>query len=313
MYFTEENGMRIDTITQIIYEWKDAGSITLDELDYLVGCLVESVSLVANISGTYGAYNKKWDPRSLNVLTMKNYFDLVDTNHIHTVLTGDSKENIGTIPHDILYLDPPYNSRQYGSYYHVLETIVRNDKPIVHGKTGLRDWKDTKSKFCTHDSAITELRDILTCTSARLVVMSYNNEGILSRHEIETILNTFGEVECTEIQHTRYSTDTSGRSKTIEYIFTAARRTNIVEFPSYLNKITCEDCIVGMRRLPDKSVDMILTDLPYGLTECRWDSIIPLNELWSQYTENYKTIRRNRTIWSTTIYKSADIQQTGYV
>ncbi|MDD3231186.1 MAG: site-specific DNA-methyltransferase [Oscillospiraceae bacterium] len=51
----------------------------------------------------------------------------------------------------------------------------------------------------------------------------------------------------------------------------------------YIDHIYNEDCIVGMNRLPDKSVDMILTDLPYGITGCRWDSLLPFDQLWAQY------------------------------
>ena len=50
-----------------------------------------------------------------------------------------------------------------------------------------------------------------------------------------------------------------------------------------LNKIYNEDCLEGMKRIPDKSVDMILADLPYGTTRNKWDSIIPLDLLWEQY------------------------------
>ena len=50
-----------------------------------------------------------------------------------------------------------------------------------------------------------------------------------------------------------------------------------------LNKIYNEDCLEGMKRIPDKSVDMILCDLPYGTTRNKWDSIIPLEPLWAQY------------------------------
>ncbi|WP_145412481.1 site-specific DNA-methyltransferase [Paenibacillus xylanexedens] len=50
-----------------------------------------------------------------------------------------------------------------------------------------------------------------------------------------------------------------------------------------LNRIYNENCLEGMRRIPDKSVDMILCDLPYGTTACRWDTIIPFEPLWEQY------------------------------
>ena len=50
-----------------------------------------------------------------------------------------------------------------------------------------------------------------------------------------------------------------------------------------LNKIYNEDCLIGMKRIPDKSVDMILCDLPYGTTQCKWDTVIPFEPLWEQY------------------------------
>lgn len=50
-----------------------------------------------------------------------------------------------------------------------------------------------------------------------------------------------------------------------------------------LNKIYNMDCLEGMKMIPDKSVDMIFTDLPYGSTNCKWDSVIPLDSLWGQY------------------------------
>ena len=50
-----------------------------------------------------------------------------------------------------------------------------------------------------------------------------------------------------------------------------------------LNKIYNEDCLEGMKRIEDKSIDMILCDLPYGMTYNKWDTVIPLDKLWEQY------------------------------
>ena len=50
-----------------------------------------------------------------------------------------------------------------------------------------------------------------------------------------------------------------------------------------LNKIYNEECLEGMKKIPDKSIDMILCDLPYGTTACKWDAIIPFEPLWEQY------------------------------
>lgn len=61
----------------------------------------------------------------------------------------------------------------------------------------------------------------------------------------------------------------------------------------YINRIFNMDCLVGMSMYPDKSIDMILCDLPYGITGCRWDSLLPFDELWKQYT---RTIKDNGAI-----------------
>ena len=55
-----------------------------------------------------------------------------------------------------------------------------------------------------------------------------------------------------------------------------------------LNKIYNEDCLIGMQRIPDKSIDMILCDLPYGTTQCKWDTVIPFDALWKHYERSIK-------------------------
>jgi len=279
-YFTEDNGKRIDAITHTLHEWLANGHITCDEKDYIIGCLVESISLIANTSGTYGSFNKTWDPRALNSLVLKNRFTPTKTAG-NEVVFGNAKDILAK-HHDILYLDPPYNSRQYGSYYHVLETIVRNDEPVLKGVTGLRDWSDTKSNFCTKTAA-DELRLFIAGSRAKLIVMSYNNEGIMTKQEIETILGSVGHVKCVEIPYAKYNSGKGNpKSTTVEYVFSVARP-DVVERPLYINNILQQDCVAGMSRIPSASIDMILTDLPYGLTECKWDSVIPLAPLWEQY------------------------------
>ena len=52
---------------------------------------------------------------------------------------------------------------------------------------------------------------------------------------------------------------------------------------NYIDHIFNTDCIAGMSMYPDHSIDMILTDLPYGITDCRWDSLLPFDQLWTQY------------------------------
>lgn len=57
---------------------------------------------------------------------------------------------------------------------------------------------------------------------------------------------------------------------------------------NWIDVIHNEDCLIGMARIPDKSIDMILCDLPYGTTQCKWDSVIPFDLLWKQYNRIIK-------------------------
>jgi site-specific DNA-methyltransferase (adenine-specific) len=285
MYFTELNGRKIDAIRTQIDTWFRKNLITLDEHDFLIGCLIVAISLVSNTAGTYGAYNKKWDKRAEKTLKLLNPFNISDKKH--TVLNGNVKNLIDSCDdYDILYLDPPYNERQYGNYYHLLETIVRNDKPEVKGVTGVRDCSDIKSDFCVAKLVEPALEEIIRKSKSAFVIMSYNNEGLMTKDRIMAIMGKFGDISCEEIPYERYNRVKDKGSNIIEYIFTLRRRVtlpNSISLPCWYNKIYNMDCIEGMKLLPDRSIDMIFTDLPYGLTECKWDSVIPLKDLWDAY------------------------------
>ena len=138
-YLSNLNGQNIDAICQQIQTWHDANDITENEYYLLLLSLLEATSKVANISGTYGAYLKHWDARTYKDLTLVPV-KVIQSDLPHKVFRRDANELIGEIQCDVLYLDPPYNSRQYITNYHLLETIARYDNPQVHGKTGLRDY-----------------------------------------------------------------------------------------------------------------------------------------------------------------------------
>lgn len=60
-----------------------------------------------------------------------------------------------------------------------------------------------------------------------------------------------------------------------------------------IDHIYMEDCLIGMRKIPDKSIDAIICDLPYGTTQCKWDNILPFDLLWDQYK---RVIKENGAI-----------------
>lgn len=93
---------------------------------------------------------------------------------------------------DILYLDPPYNTRQYCINYHVLESIARYDNPVLSGKTGLRDYKTQKSEYCSSKTVERAFDDLLSHADFKYIFLSYNNEGLMSFDTIEEIMSRYG-------------------------------------------------------------------------------------------------------------------------
>jgi adenine-specific DNA-methyltransferase len=78
--------------------------------------------------------------------------------------------------HDVVYLDPPYNHRQYSGNYHILETIARYDSPEIHGKTGMRDCREQKSDYCSRSNVKRAYSELIENIDANYIFLSYNDE-----------------------------------------------------------------------------------------------------------------------------------------
>ena len=179
LYFTEANAMRIDAVREAIDNVRDA-----KVRDYLLYCGLEAVSRVSNTTGVQAAYLKEFKERARQEFLLRKEQSYAGTatgyceDVLHLLNRKHSRE-------DILYIDPPYNHRQYGPNYHLYETFVRNDNPTPIGMTGLRDWQsECKSEFCSSKSCLSFLRKLIEATTARVVAISYNSDGLLTQDEI---------------------------------------------------------------------------------------------------------------------------------
>lgn len=209
MYFQNQNAIKIDIIRITIENWKKQHRIDEDEYYYLLAALLAAVPYVSNIAGVYGAYLKHWDARTYNDLTLKA--PEINANGGIARFYNENCDLLlssAGITGDLLYADPPYNSRQYLPNYHVLETIAAYDHPEIHGVTGLRDYKDQKSDFCTAKGVEGAFRRLIENAKVRYVLISYNNEGLLSTDKLCTLCreyarpNTF---RLREIDYRRYN------------------------------------------------------------------------------------------------------------
>ena len=103
---------------------------------------------------------------------------------------SDSNDLIKNIEGDILYLDPPYNERQYSANYHLLNTIALYDNFIPKGKTGLRVYN--RSNYCKKSVVAKELEELVKNAKFKYIFISYNNEELMSEDEVKSIIEKYG-------------------------------------------------------------------------------------------------------------------------
>jgi len=227
MYFTEENGKKIDFIRNTIEDWYKEKLLEEYEYYYLLSTLINAIPYVSNITGTYGAFLKHWDKRALNKLEIKP-IPILNNGYNNKAYNKDANELVREIQSDITYIDIPYNNRQYASNYHVLENIARNNKPELNGKTKIFDWSQLKSKYSMKLKAYEALEDLIKNLNSTYVVFSYNDEGIISYEDLFELLKKYSvnnKIDTISIPYRKYKSKIASKKTELnEYIFLIQKR-----------------------------------------------------------------------------------------
>ncbi|AQQ10474.1 Modification methylase FokI [Sedimentisphaera cyanobacteriorum] len=219
-YYSSENAKKCDTIRLKIEEWKDRGLITAGEYFFLITSLLENIDRHSNTASVYGAFLKKLKKSAQKTFELKPA-ELFLNDKEHRVYNEKVENIISDLEVDVLYLDPPYNQRQYAPNYHMLETIAKYDNPKIKGKTGLRDYSTQKSDYCVRGRVKQAFSELIKNAKARYIFLSYNNEGLMNIEEIRKIMSDKGEYGCFTQDYNRYKAD-NGRvyssNSTVEYL-----------------------------------------------------------------------------------------------
>lgn len=224
MYLSEENAGLIDAISEQLNSWNGEGLLTNKEYYLLRHDLVLATNRVANIAGTYGHYRSKWSNGSLSRLALAPTDFVWGFSCDHIVLQGPAEHVSQGLAADLCYLDPPYMKRQYAANYHLIETIARGDEPEAIGVSGLRPWRDQYSDFCSKVRIRDAFSKIICGIRCPLFLISYSEDGLLSRKGMLQLLSNFGDAEVLEFAVPRFRSNNSPLGRTMtEYLFVVDR------------------------------------------------------------------------------------------
>lgn len=220
MFFTNSNAKKCDTIRMKINNMLENGEITKDEYIFLLATLITSIDKYANTSSVYGAYLKKYKKSAMKKLILKpihTSFVLKEGNQVYNKKMEDL---VNDKQFDVVYLDPPYNHRQYGGNYSPLNYIAKYEEEIeLTGKTGLIKGYN-KSDFCSKTKMKATFEKMIGDIKCKYLLLSYNNEDIIGEEELKKILIKKGDLKLFKIKYNKFKAQKSVKVKhTIEYVW----------------------------------------------------------------------------------------------
>lgn len=223
-YFSDRVCSKIGYIREFIETEYNNEKINTKERAMLITSLLYGLDKIANTCGHYDAYRRNV------VLTDTLELAVPEPNKSlkqNECFNCDTNELVRNISSDVVYIDPPYNSRQYCDAYHLIENIARWEKPEVFGVAKKMDRTALKSKYCTR-SAPAAFNDLICNLNAKYIVVSYNNmaekgndrsNARISDTELLETLKKKGEVKVYSEQFKAFTTGKSDRSDNEERLF----------------------------------------------------------------------------------------------
>ena len=219
-YFSKNSAKIIGFIRENIEENKN--NLTEKEYYILIASLLYSTDKIANTVGHYDAYFKK------EFIEDKFFMRLIDPIEVEkvSIFRKDANSLAKQIKTDIVYIDPPYNSRQYSRFYHVLETLTKWDKPKLHG-VALKPEPENMSDYC-RVSAKDRFTELVNDINAKYLVVSYNNtydsksnssQNKITLEEIKNILSKRGKTKVFEKDYRHFNAGNTDFSNHKEYLF----------------------------------------------------------------------------------------------
>ena len=214
-YFSKRDCTKIGFVREDVEEKYRLGVINERERAIIVASLIYAMDKIANTCGHYDAWRHGATFERRLILPVLNV--PAENNRQNCCFNEDSNELVRRIEADLIYIDPPYNSRQYSDTYHLLENVARWQKPPVHGVARKMNRAGLKSLYCT-SKATDAFEDLIQHCDAKYILFSYNNmankgnarsNARIADEDLFRILNAKGDVE---VFAKKYKPFTTGKS-----------------------------------------------------------------------------------------------------
>jgi adenine-specific DNA-methyltransferase len=224
MFYSVENAQIIDMLRNKIEEWYpgfDLDEQSFKEKSILLSVLLYNAATHTNTSGVFKACHKGFGGHGKDALSriLKKIQmvmpELINAKHRSEVFSMDANDFVSKVSGDLCYLDPPYTGHQYGSNYHLLNTIALWDKPKIDNSIGSngklkekaairKDWIKTRSFFCYKDTAYNAFKELIDNIDCRYIALSYNSEGIVPFDELYELFAENGNVTLVTNDYIKY-------------------------------------------------------------------------------------------------------------
>jgi adenine-specific DNA-methyltransferase len=209
-FFTTENAARIQWCWRHIIDWYRNGFTTHTEHAVLTASLIDNMDKVANTAGTYYAHLKTYSRKAMKPFA---YRILPPTRGpVGHAVHSDALSLVRRGEFDILYLDPPYNERDYSAYYHLPETIANGQPAILTGCCGMPCTPRLKSRFTRHAEVEHAVSELLESACFRLLVFHYSDDGLIGSQDLLALLRPLGRVQKHSLHALGYRTTPGQRS-----------------------------------------------------------------------------------------------------
>ena len=225
LFYTHQNALNIDKIRNYIereFPLNNTSEKNLKIRNILLAELIYEAATHNNTSGVFKACHKGFGGHNKDALTRilgeikLNYPVLIDSDYPVHIYQEDANVLVEKMPEvDIAYLDPPYNQHQYGSNYHMLNTIAKwdhipaelvlNEKGELKEKAAIRhDWINTRSHYCYKEEATLAFENLISKIKAKHILISYSTDGIIPFEEMQRICMKKGKVSIVTNEYTTY-------------------------------------------------------------------------------------------------------------